>query len=182
LTVEECFRKVRAGEMSESDARNEVACLEIEEAYRFEQLMGNTHTHETPFRLFVWEMDWAFGEEMNDSEVLLADQMRGWEQEQLRKMQEEGILSPFTQWRTVNEEVEKEGLDLGRLYKELRSLGRGRHTGLNRGNEQVDTEWQPDGWIRTSVWILEAVGGGHQEGVANLRSLGLRIRPLVYTA
>jgi hypothetical protein len=40
-------------------------------------------------------MDWAFGEEMNDSEVSLADQMRLWEQDGLREMQEEGIRSPF---------------------------------------------------------------------------------------
>jgi hypothetical protein len=100
-TVEECFRKVKAGEISETDARNEVACLEIEEAYRFEQLMGNVHTYEPPFRLFIWAMDWAFGEELNDSEVSLADQMRMWEQDELRKMREEGIRSPFTQWRTM---------------------------------------------------------------------------------
>jgi hypothetical protein len=67
------------------------------------------------------------------------------------------------------------------LYEELRSLGRGKHTGLKRGNEQAEGEWQPDEWIRTSVWILEAIGGGHQ-GVANLRGVGLGIRPLVYTA
>jgi hypothetical protein len=97
-------------------------------------------------------------------------------------MQEEGIRSSFTQWRTMNEEVEEEGLDLGRLYEELRRLGSGRHTGLERGNEQVDVEWQADEWIRTSTWILEAIGGGHQEVVANLRSVGLGIRPLVYTA
>jgi hypothetical protein len=41
---------------------------------------------------------------------------------------------------------------------------------------------QPDEWIRTSVWILEELEGGHQEGVANLRSVGLRIHPTVYTA
>jgi hypothetical protein len=82
----------------------------------------------------------------------------------------------------MNEEVKEEGLDLGRLNEELRRLGRGRHTGLKRGHEQVDVEWQPDEWIRTSVWILDAIGGGHQEGVANLRSVGLRIGPLVYTA
>jgi hypothetical protein len=126
------FHDGEGREMSESDARNEVACLEIEEAYRFEQLAGNIHTSETPFRLFIWAMDWAFNEEINDSEVSLADQMRLWEQDELRKMQEEGIRSQFTQWRAMNEEVEEEGLNLGRLYEELRRLGRSRHTGLNR--------------------------------------------------
>jgi hypothetical protein len=56
-------------------------------------------------------MDWAFGEELNDSEVSLVDQMRMWEQDELRKMQEEGTRSPFTQWRTVNEALRDEGLD-----------------------------------------------------------------------
>jgi hypothetical protein len=166
--------------MSDTDARNEAACLEIEEEFRFEQLMGNTHRYEVPFRLFTWAMDWAFGDEWNDGEVSLADQMRMWEQDELGKMQEEGIRIQFTQWRTRNEEVLEEGLNLGRLYEELRRLGRDGHTRLNRDQEQVGGEWQPDKWIRTSVWILEEIGGGHQEWVANLRSVGLRIYPSVY--
>jgi hypothetical protein len=103
LTVEECFTKVKAGEMSDTDARNAVT-LEIEEAYRFEQLMGNVHPYETPFRLFTCAMDWEFGEELNDSEGSLADQMKMWEQDELRKMQEQGLghQSPFTQRRTMN--------------------------------------------------------------------------------
>jgi hypothetical protein len=68
------------------------------------------------------------------------------------------------------------------ICEELRRLGHSRHTGLNREQEQVGGEWQPDEWIRTSVWIMEEFGGGHQEGVANLRSVRLRIYPSVYTA
>jgi hypothetical protein len=110
------------------------------------------------------------------------DLMRTWEQDELRKMQEEGIRSPFTQWRARNEEVLEEGLNSGQLYEELRRLGHSRHTRLNRDQEQAGGEWEPDEWIRTSVWILEEIGGGHQERVANLRSVGLRIYPSVYTA
>jgi hypothetical protein len=82
----------------------------------------------------------------------------------------------------MNEEVLEEGLDLGPLYEELRRLGHSRHTRLNRDQEQVGGEWKPDEWILTSVWILEEIGVGRQEGVANLRSVGLRIYPSVYTA
>jgi hypothetical protein len=60
--VVERFVKVKMGEMSDTDARNEVAGLEIEEEFRFEQLMGNTYRYEVPFRLFTCAMDWAFGE------------------------------------------------------------------------------------------------------------------------
>jgi hypothetical protein len=52
------------------------SCLEIEEAFRFECFMGFVQTYETPFGLFRWAMDLAFGEELNDGEVSLADQMR----------------------------------------------------------------------------------------------------------
>jgi hypothetical protein len=99
-TVAECFVKVQTGEMSETDAQNEVACLEIEEAFRSEQLMGNTFTYEPAFRVFTWALDWAFDEATNDDEIPLAVQMRMWEEDEMRKMQEEGIRSPFTQWRT----------------------------------------------------------------------------------
>jgi hypothetical protein len=74
--VAECFMNVQSGEMLVSDARNEVARLEIEEAFRFEQLMGNTFTYEFGFRLFTWAMDWAFDEATNDDEIPLAVQMR----------------------------------------------------------------------------------------------------------
>jgi hypothetical protein len=94
--VAECFVRVRLGEMSDTNARNEVACLEIEEAFRFEQLMGNTYRYEPGFRVFTWAMDWAFSEEANNDEIPLAVQMRMWEEDGLRKMQEEGIRSPFT--------------------------------------------------------------------------------------
>jgi hypothetical protein len=97
-------------------------------------------------------------------------------------MQEEGIRSPFTKWRTRNVEEPDEGLNLGRLYEELRSLGRNRHTRIDQEHEQDEREWQPDEWIRTAVWILEELGDGHQEGVAHLRSVGLRINPRTYTA
>jgi hypothetical protein len=82
----------------------------------------------------------------------------------------------------VNGTVEEQGLDLGRLYGDLPGMGIGRHMGLEQVDNQVGAEWQADEWIPTSVWILEAIGGGHQEGVANLRSVGQRIRPSVYTA
>jgi hypothetical protein len=142
--VAECFTKVKMGESDENEARNEVACLEIEEAFRFEQLMGNVFTYEPGYRVFTWEMDWAFDEASNDDEIPLAVQMRLWEEDERRKMQEEGIRSPFTKWRTRNFEEPDEGLDLGRLYEELRSLGRNRHTRTGQEQEQVGREWQPD--------------------------------------
>jgi hypothetical protein len=179
--VAECFTRVKMGELDENDARNEVASLEIEKAFRFEQLMGNTFTYEPGYTVFTWAMDWAF-DEANDDEVPLAVQMRLWEEDEKRKMHEEGIRSPFTQWRTRNKEEPDEGLNLGRLYEELRRLGRDRHTRMNQEKEQVGREWQPDEWTRTSVWILKELGGGHQEGVAHLRSIGFRIYPTVYTA
>jgi hypothetical protein len=82
----------------------------------------------------------------------------------------------------MNRTVEEQDLDLGRLYEELWGIGIGRHTGLEQVDNQVGAEWQADEWIRTSVWILGAIGGGHQEGVANLRSVGQRIRSSVSTA
>jgi hypothetical protein len=139
--VVECFTKVKMGEMDENDARNEVACLEIEEAFRFEQLMGSVVTVEPAFRVFTWAMDWAFDEATNEDEVPLAVQMRLWEEDEMRKMQEEGIRSPFMQWRTRHVEEPDEGLDLGRLYEELRSLGRNRHTRIGQEQEQVGREW-----------------------------------------
>jgi hypothetical protein len=120
-------------------------------------------TYETPFRLFTWALDWAFGEELNDNEVSLADQMRLWEQDELRKIQEEG-LNRFPQGRITYGAIEEQGLDLGRLYKDLRGMGAGMHTGLEQVDNQVGAEWQADVWIRTSSWILEAIGGGYQEG------------------
>jgi hypothetical protein len=180
--VAEFFTKVKTGELDENFARNEVGALAIEEAFRFEQLMGNVHRYEPGYRVFTWAMDWAFGEEANDDEIPLAVQMRLWEEDEARKMQEEGIRSPFTQWRTINGEVWEEGSSLGRLYEELRRLGRDRHTRMNQVQEQVDRKWQPDEWIQTAVWILEEIWGGHQEGVAHIGSVGLRIYPTVYTA
>jgi hypothetical protein len=164
------------------DARHELVDLSFEYWFRFEQLMGNTMVIEPEYRMFTWALDLAFDEATNDDEVPLAVQMRLWEEDEMRKMQEEGIRSPFTQWRTRNEDEPDEGLNLGRLYEELRRLGRDRHTWMGQGQEQVGGEWQPDEWIWTSVWILEEIGGGHSAGVANLRSVGLRIYPLVYTA
>jgi hypothetical protein len=93
--VAERFVKVKMEEMSDTDARNEVACPTIEEAFRFEQLMGNTFRYEVSFQLFSWEMDWAFDEVANEDEIQLAVQMRMWEEDELRKMQEEGFRSPF---------------------------------------------------------------------------------------
>jgi hypothetical protein len=98
----------------ENFARNEVRALEIEEALRFEQLMGNTYRYDPGYRVFTWAMDWAFDEARNEDEIPLAVQMRLWEEDERRKMQEEGIRSPFTQWRTRNEEEPDEGLNLGR--------------------------------------------------------------------
>jgi hypothetical protein len=59
--VAKCFVNVQTGEMSGTDAQNEVACLEVEEAFRFEQLMRDTFTYEPGFRVFTWALDWAFG-------------------------------------------------------------------------------------------------------------------------
>jgi hypothetical protein len=159
-----------------------VACLEIEEAFRFEQLMGNTVTFEPGYRVFTWAMDWAFDEARNEDEIPLAVQMRLWEEDEMRKMREEGIRSPFTQWRTLSDEEPDEGLNLGRLYEELRSLGRNRHTRMGQEQEQVGREWQPDEWIRTSVWIIEELGRSYQADVVPERSVGLRIYPRVYNA
>jgi hypothetical protein len=159
-----------------------VACLEIEEAFRFEQLMGNTVTFEPGYRVFTWAMDWAFDEARNEDEIPLAVQMRMWEEDEMLKMQEEGIRSPFTQWRTLNEEEPNEGLNLGRLYEELRSLGRNRHTRIGQEQEQVGREWQPDEWIQTSVWIIEELGRSCQTGVVQKRNVDLRIFPRVYSA
>jgi hypothetical protein len=76
VTVEECVEKVRKGEMSSTEARNALLDLEIEEAFRFEQLSGFVHAYETPLRLFTWALDWTFGEDQNESEFSLADEMR----------------------------------------------------------------------------------------------------------
>jgi hypothetical protein len=164
--VVECFMKVGMGDLDEYEARNVVACLEIEEAFRFEQLMGNVVTLEPAFRVFTSAMDWAFVDSADEDEIPLAVQMRLWEEDEMRKMQEEGIRSPFTKWRARNVEEPDESLNLGRLYEELRSLGHSRHTRIGQEQEQVGREWEPDEWIRTAVWILEELGGGHQEGVA----------------
>jgi hypothetical protein len=122
--------------MSDTEARSAVACLEIEKALRFEQLMGFVHTYETPFRLFTWALDWAFGDELNDNEVSLADQMRLWERDELRNMHEEG-LRPFTKWRTVPGTLEDRGLDLGRLYGEMRGMGHGWFMNIDQVEDQI---------------------------------------------
>jgi hypothetical protein len=175
--VAECFTKVMMRELDEYDARNEVASLEIEEAFRFEQLMGNTTTYEPGYRVFTWAMDWAFDEATNEDEIPLAVQMRLWEEDERRKMKEERTQSSFTQWRTQIVEEPDEGLNLGRLYEELRSLGHNHHTRIRQEQEQAGREWQPDEWIRTSVWILEELGGNHQEDVEQGRKVGLRVFP-----
>jgi hypothetical protein len=86
-----------------------------------------------------------------DNEVSLADQMKLWEQDELRKMQEDGLSrqSPFTQWRTVTGTVEEDGLDLGRLFEELRGLGNGWVMDLQHAGNQVGAGWQADEWIQT---------------------------------
>jgi hypothetical protein len=53
MTVEECVKGVEMGVMSVTEARDEVARLDIEETYRFARLMGFTQNYETPFRLFT---------------------------------------------------------------------------------------------------------------------------------
>jgi hypothetical protein len=75
--------------MTRVEARN-IWDTNIEEAFRFEQLMGYTPTYETPFRLFTWALDWAFGEELNDGEISLSDQMRMWERDELRIFRKRG--------------------------------------------------------------------------------------------
>jgi hypothetical protein len=65
--------------------------------------MGNTFHYEPGYRVLTWAMDWAFSEETDEEEIPLAVQMRLWEEDERRKMQEEGIRSPFTQWRTVGD-------------------------------------------------------------------------------
>jgi hypothetical protein len=156
--VAKCFVRVQMGELDEYEARNEVACLEIEEAFRFEQLMGNTVTFEPGYRVFTWAMVWAFDVARNEDEIPLAVQMRLWEEDEMRRMEEEGGRSPFTQWRTMNVEEQDQGLNLGRLYEELIRLGRNRHTRIDQEQEQGGRERQPDEWIRTSVWIIEELG------------------------
>jgi hypothetical protein len=84
--------------------------------------MGYTQTYETPLMLFTWALDWAFGEELNEGEVSLADQMRMWEQDELRKMQEER-LARFPQGQARIGVIEEQGLDLGRLSEQLRGMG-----------------------------------------------------------
>jgi hypothetical protein len=64
--------ETKAGEMTRTKARN-ILDVEIEEAFQYEPLMGFVHTYEAPFRLFTWALDWAFGEDQNESEVSLAD-------------------------------------------------------------------------------------------------------------
>jgi hypothetical protein len=86
--VAEYFTKVKTGELEENFARNEVGTLEIEEAYRFEQLVGNVDRYEPGFRVFTWAMDWAFGEETNDDEIPLAVQMSLWEEDARGKISE----------------------------------------------------------------------------------------------
>jgi hypothetical protein len=95
--------------------------------------------------------------------ISLAEQMRLWEQDELHKMQEEG-QSPFARGQTVSREVNDHGLDLGRLYEELRGFRHGTSTNLDQVEGQVGAGWRPYEWIRTSVCILEAIGGGHREG------------------
>jgi hypothetical protein len=90
--VAECFMRVKMGELDENDARNVVGALEIEEAFRFEQLMGNTFRYEPGHRVFTWALDLAFDVATNDDEIPLAVQMRLWEKDE---MQEKGIRSPF---------------------------------------------------------------------------------------
>jgi hypothetical protein len=180
--VAECFVRVKTGELNEDDARNEVAGLEIEEAFRFEQLMGNTVTFEPGYRVFTWALDWAFDEATNDEEIPLAVQMRMWEEDEMRKMQEESRRSPFIRWQTRNVEEQDEGLDLGRLYEELRNLGRDRHTRSGQEQDQAGREWRPDEWIQTSVWILEELGRNSQIKGFQERSVGLRIFPREYSA
>jgi hypothetical protein len=179
ISVEECATKVRVGEMTRTEARN-LLDIEIEEAFRFEQLMRFTQTRETPFRLFTWALDWAFGEDQNERKVSMAEQMRLWEQDELRNVKEEG-LSQFARRRTVTGEAEDLGLDFSRLYEELRGMGHGKFTNVNRVEDRVGAGWRPDEWIRTSVWILEAIGGRPPGGVA-LHGVSQRIRPSVYTA
>jgi hypothetical protein len=180
--VEECFVRVKMRELDEYDARNEVACLEIEQAFRFEQLMGNTVTFEPGYRVFTWALDWTFDEAMNEEEIPLAVQMRMWEEDEMRKMQEEGLRNPLIRWRIRNVEEQDEGLDLGRLYEELRNLGRDRHTRVGQEQEQVDRRRQPDEWIQTSVWIIEELGRNSQVDGLQERSVGLRIFPREYSA
>jgi hypothetical protein len=50
VTVEKCVNKMMDGEMSETEARNAMACFDIDEEFRFWRLMGFTQTHETAFR------------------------------------------------------------------------------------------------------------------------------------
>jgi hypothetical protein len=144
--------------------------------------MGNTVTFEPGYRVFTWALDWAFDEAMNEEEIPLAVLMKMWEEDEMRKMQEEGLRSPLTHWRTLNVEEQEKGLDLNRLYEELRSLGRDRHTRRGQEQEQVGREGRPDEWIRTSVWILEELGRNSQVDGFQERSVGLRIFPREYSA
>jgi hypothetical protein len=77
-------------EMTTTEARNTLIDVDIEEALRFAPLVGFTHTYETPIWFFTWALDWAFGrDQVDEQEIPLEEQLRMWEKDELRKIQEE---------------------------------------------------------------------------------------------
>jgi hypothetical protein len=76
FSAEECVKKVTAGQMTVTEARNELA--------RMEQLMGYVCTCRQPV---YW--NWNLTAIQEEEGISMAEQVRIWEQDKLRKMPEE---------------------------------------------------------------------------------------------
>jgi hypothetical protein len=83
-SAEQYVQQVRAREMSITEVRDELT--DIEEAYKFEQMMGNVFEYGHELDL-DWELDFAQSREEED--IPLAVTMRLWEQGELELTRED---------------------------------------------------------------------------------------------
>jgi hypothetical protein len=85
------------------------------------------------------------------------------EQDELKKVHEERERS-FGRGQDGAEDGAVHHTDLNQIYEELRRLMCERSSGPSRIVVGGGVAQQRDEWIRTSVWILDELGGGHHGG------------------
>jgi hypothetical protein len=164
--------------MTTTEARNALIDVEIEEAFQAEQWTGFTQTNELPCQAFTWALDWAF--ERDEHENPLAEQMKLWEQNELRKIREEDKRSSGLSHVDVGGgDVH---LNVNRTWEELTQVMCERSSGPNHVVDGGCVAQEAYESIRISVRILEELEGRPSEEVIALRRVNQMFRPFVHTA
>jgi hypothetical protein len=151
LCAEECFRQVKIGQMTATEVRMMLFDGQSEkEAFRFEQLMGNTYTIPMD-RVEDLVENWRRNQEDEGLVENLAGLMRHWERDSLSRIREEQERETGAAVRLV-----------ARTWNELRQLMRGGRQ-VEDGDENAH---EVDQWTMDSVRRIMNIGCPPSGGMA----------------